>query len=181
VSIGFVLNEFAALGITFTPATLSKSDLFLELLPLVNTGRVELLDDPTLRAQLLVLERRAVRGGKDSVDHPRGAHDDVANAVAGALVHVTGVGVKRKRQVIFSFGDGPVGLDPAPAASTAEDARAAWERRQRESIAALVRLEEERGVRRHERDRRAADATLDVERLGASELVDLLLDERRGR
>jgi hypothetical protein len=26
------------------------------------------------------------RGGKDSIDHPPGAHDDVANAVAGAIV-----------------------------------------------------------------------------------------------
>jgi len=28
-----------------------------------------------------------VRGGRDRVDHPRGFHDDVANAAAGALVH----------------------------------------------------------------------------------------------
>ena len=26
------------------------------------------------------------RGGRDSIDHPKGARDDVANAVAGALV-----------------------------------------------------------------------------------------------
>jgi hypothetical protein len=32
------------------------------------------------------LERRTSRGGKDSVDHPPGSHDDVANAAAGALV-----------------------------------------------------------------------------------------------
>ena len=31
-------------------------------------------------------ERRTARGGKDSIDHPRGAHDDVANAVAGAIM-----------------------------------------------------------------------------------------------
>ena len=36
--------------------------------------------------QLVSLERRTARGGKDSIDHPRGAHDDVANAVAGAVV-----------------------------------------------------------------------------------------------
>lgn len=29
------------------------------------------------------LERRTARGGKDSIDHGRGSHDDVANAVAG--------------------------------------------------------------------------------------------------
>jgi hypothetical protein len=105
-AIGFVQAEFADAGIKFTPSPLTKSDLFSELLPLVNTGRVELLDQPTLRTQLLALERRAVRGGKDSVDHARGAHDDVANAAAGALVHVTGVGAKQKRQLRYSFGDG---------------------------------------------------------------------------
>jgi hypothetical protein len=119
VSLGFVLNEFAAVGIKFRPSTLSKSDLFAELLPLVNTGRVELLDHPTLRTQLLALERRAVRGGRDSIDHPRGAHDDVANAAAGALVHVTGIGAKKTR-VIVSFGDGVIwrsDQDQTPGAS----------------------------------------------------------------
>jgi len=105
VSLGFVLNEFAAVGIKFLPSTLTKSDIFAELLPLVNTGRVELLDSPALRNQLLSLERRAVRGGKDSIDHPRGAHDDVANAAAGALVQITGIGVERPRKVIARFGD----------------------------------------------------------------------------
>lgn len=102
VSLGFVLNEFASVGIKFVPSPLTKSALFGELLPLVNTGRVELLDNPTLKTQLLVLERRAVRGGRDSVDHPRGAHDDVANAAAGALVQVTGVGQKQRLRVRFS-------------------------------------------------------------------------------
>jgi hypothetical protein len=32
------------------------------------------------------LERRTSRGGKDSIDHPPGGHDDLANAAAGALV-----------------------------------------------------------------------------------------------
>jgi len=110
VSLGFVLNEFAAVAIKFVPSTLTKSDLFSELLPLVNTGRVELLDHPTLRGQLLVLERRAVRGGRDSIDHPRGAHDDVANAAAGALTRVTGIG-KKKVELYASVGDGNI-FDP---------------------------------------------------------------------
>ena len=36
--------------------------------------------------QLCSLERRTARGGKDSIDHSPGMHDDIANAVAGALV-----------------------------------------------------------------------------------------------
>ena len=31
------------------------------------------------------LERRTARGGRDSIDHAPGAHDDVANAVAGLV------------------------------------------------------------------------------------------------
>ena len=41
-----------------------------------------------LVAQLLSLERRTGGSGKDMITHPRDGHDDVANAVAGALVHL---------------------------------------------------------------------------------------------
>lgn len=73
-------------GITYEPSELSKSDIYRELVAPLNAGRVALLDLPILRAQLLGLERRVSRGGKDSIDHAPGAHDDVANAAAGALV-----------------------------------------------------------------------------------------------
>ena len=36
--------------------------------------------------KLCSLERRVARSGKDSINHPDGAHDDVINAAAGALV-----------------------------------------------------------------------------------------------
>jgi hypothetical protein len=99
---GFVSAAFNGEGVKFVASALSKSDIFSELLPLVNTTVIELLDLPTLRTQLLALERRSMRGGRDSIDHPRGGHDDVANAAAGALVHVTGVGTKPKKVVRFS-------------------------------------------------------------------------------
>jgi hypothetical protein len=57
------------------------------LLPLLNSGAVALLDNERLGLQLTMLERRTARGGKDSIDHPRGGHDDLANAAAGALVN----------------------------------------------------------------------------------------------
>jgi hypothetical protein len=41
-----------------------------------------------LIAQLLGLERRTARSGKDSIDHAPGGHDDVANAAASALLEV---------------------------------------------------------------------------------------------
>jgi hypothetical protein len=52
----------------------------------MHSRRIELLDSKRLAAQLAALERRTVRSGKDSVDHPPRSHDDVANAAAGALV-----------------------------------------------------------------------------------------------
>jgi hypothetical protein len=55
-------------------------------LPLINSGKVKLLGDKRLVSQLVGLERRTTRGGRDAIDHAKGGHDDVANAVAGALL-----------------------------------------------------------------------------------------------
>ena len=45
-----------------------------------------LLDNAKLISQFINLERRARAGGRDQIDHPPGGHDDLANAVAGAVV-----------------------------------------------------------------------------------------------
>ncbi|AZG76329.1 hypothetical protein [Methylocystis rosea] len=85
-------ERFRAAGITYRPSEKSKSDLYREALPLLNAGRVELLDLPKLISQLCALERRTARGGKDSIDHPPGPanHDDYANVVCGVLVEALG-------------------------------------------------------------------------------------------
>jgi hypothetical protein len=72
-------------GVAYQPSEKTKSELYSECLPMMNSGAVELLDYPKLVAQLCSLERRVSRAGKDSIDHPPNGHDDVANAVAGAL------------------------------------------------------------------------------------------------
>jgi hypothetical protein len=105
-AVGFVTEFFDNCGIKFVPSAHSKSDLYAELLPLVNTNLVALLDHPTLKNQLLALERRSVRGGRDSIDHPRGGHDDVANVAAGALVLASGV-IKDKTKFQGYFSAGP--------------------------------------------------------------------------
>jgi hypothetical protein len=79
-------ERFRALGITYEPVERSKSDLYREFLPLLNSGKVELLDIPRLATQFTSLERRTARSGFDSIDHAPGAHDDLANAAAGAMV-----------------------------------------------------------------------------------------------
>jgi hypothetical protein len=77
------VEQFAKVGIKYEQSAAPKSDLYRDLLPLINSRRIELLDNPKLIAQLVNLERRVPRGGKDSIDHPPGAHDDLANAIAG--------------------------------------------------------------------------------------------------
>ncbi len=65
---------------------MNKSEIYQAVLPLINSSRVRLLDNHRLAQQLAGLERRTGRGGRDSIDHSRGGHDDIANAVSGALV-----------------------------------------------------------------------------------------------
>ena len=79
---------FRNYGITYDASEKAKSDLYRDLLPRLNSGEVELLENPRVIAQLVGLERRTARGGRDSIDHAPGGHDDLANAVAGALVQV---------------------------------------------------------------------------------------------
>jgi hypothetical protein len=81
----FPRELFAKEGITYVPSEKPKSDLYRELLPAITSGRVRLLDLPRLFTQLLQLERRTARSGRDSIDHAPGGHDDVCNAAAGAL------------------------------------------------------------------------------------------------
>lgn len=85
-------EQFQKHGVTYKTSDKPKSAIYGELLPLINSGKVELLDNELLHRQLLNLERRTSRAGKDSIDHPLGAHDDIANAAAGALVYLTEIG-----------------------------------------------------------------------------------------
>jgi hypothetical protein len=79
-------ERFRQHGIAYGVADRPKSDLYRDALPLLNSGKVELLGHPRLHAQLLALERRTARSGKDSIDHPPMGRDDVANAVCGCFV-----------------------------------------------------------------------------------------------
>lgn len=85
----WVREAFRKAGVHYSISEQTKSEIYLEALPLLNSGRVELLDHPRLTAQLLGLERRTARGGKDSIDHGPRQHDDVVNAAAGAVVLAT--------------------------------------------------------------------------------------------
>jgi hypothetical protein len=82
-------EQFRKYGVDYLPAVKTRSELYLELLPIINSRRVALLDDKRLFAQLAGLERRTSRAGKDSVDHAPGGHDDRINAAAMSVVHAS--------------------------------------------------------------------------------------------
>ena len=82
----FVSEGFRSNGINYRSSKHNRSELYLELLPAVNAGRVVLLDSKALLRELRGLERRRGPSGRDRVDHRRGAHDDTANSAAGAFV-----------------------------------------------------------------------------------------------
>jgi hypothetical protein len=75
-------------GITYDVSEKNTSAIYLEFLPALNAKRVQLLDLPRLIGQLVGLERKTTRGGRDSIAHAPGSHDDLANAACGALVQV---------------------------------------------------------------------------------------------
>lgn len=79
-------EQFVKHGIEYVLTDKPKSELYRELLPLINSGSVELLDMPQVLGQLCALERRTARGGRDTIDHPPNGHDDLVNAAAIALV-----------------------------------------------------------------------------------------------
>jgi hypothetical protein len=81
-------ERFREHGITYDISEKPKGEIYRDTLPLLNSGKVELLDMGRLASQFCGLERRTARGGRDSIDHAPGAHDDVANAAAGALLLV---------------------------------------------------------------------------------------------
>lgn len=81
----WVRDSFRPYGITYRHSDQNRNELYLSLLPLLTGRMVCLLDHPRLVGQLSQLERRTGRIGRDSIDHMRGAHDDLAVAAAGAL------------------------------------------------------------------------------------------------
>jgi hypothetical protein len=79
----FIKEPFRRHGISYDIAKQPKSDLYRDLLPLLNSGRITLPRHDRLVSQIVGLERRVTRAGKDSIDHAPHSHDDLANCVAG--------------------------------------------------------------------------------------------------
>lgn len=111
----FPRELFREHGIEYDLLDKSKSDLYIDALALINSGRIALLDDARTVTQLAGLERRTTRGGRDSVDHAPGGHDDLANVVCALSVRLA---VAEKREWATWDGEEPAVITVAPAPHT---------------------------------------------------------------
>lgn len=78
-------ERFRKNGIYYEVCTTPKSDLYKSFVSVLNSQGVETFDDDVVKTQFCSLERRTGRGGRDVIDHPPRAHDDIANAIAGVV------------------------------------------------------------------------------------------------
>jgi hypothetical protein len=120
------VEQFLRYNVIFEQAAQPKSDLYRDMVPFLNSQCIQLLDHTKLVGQLVSLERRVARGGRDSIDHPPGAHDDLANAVAGLCAMLRETGTYEDWSVAYGASDD----DP----KQAEQNAAAWRRARFTSI-----------------------------------------------
>ncbi|GLR54341.1 hypothetical protein KYK30_32065 [Shinella yambaruensis] len=78
-------EPFSHHGVTYERCDQPKSALYGAMVPHINSGHLTLLDNTRAIDQLVGLERRSGSSGRDIIDHAPGGHDDVANAIAGAV------------------------------------------------------------------------------------------------
>jgi hypothetical protein len=88
----FVKEPFRRHGVNYDVCKQPKSDLFRDMLPLLNSGHIVLPRHDRLIAQIVGLERRVSRAGRDIIGHGPAGHDDLANAVAGVAAITSGGG-----------------------------------------------------------------------------------------
>ena len=98
----WVIDAFAKAGATYTKSKADRSVIYLNVLPLFTAGRVRLIDNPRIVAQFAQLERR-VYPTRETVNHPQGGHDDVCNAVAGALMLASRTAYEQKIPMLAPF------------------------------------------------------------------------------
>jgi hypothetical protein len=95
----FPASAFAKHGVILEMSPMTASQLYLEFQPLLSAFRVGLLNDERLKLQFKCLERRPMPGGQDKITHGA-CGDDVANAVAGAIVMASRDGEKWDEKTI---------------------------------------------------------------------------------
>jgi hypothetical protein len=106
-------QAFARQGIRYETAQKTASELYLELLPVLSSGGVELPDHSRLLSQFSGLERRVRPAGKDSVAHGPHGHDDLSLAIAGLCVTLARKSLGPERGKVFVCGELVGGPPPA--------------------------------------------------------------------
>ena len=101
-------EQFRKRGVQYEASEDAKGMIYLNALPMINSGKVRLVNSKRLISQLLGLERSTARGGRDSIDHARGGHDDVANAAAGALINAVAKKPQARTGTYNPYGDGRI-------------------------------------------------------------------------
>jgi hypothetical protein len=84
-SASWVSEAFERNRVRYIASDRNRSEIYLEFLPALTSGQIELLDNERMKNQFAALERRT-GAARDMVDHPVGGADDVSNAAAGAVV-----------------------------------------------------------------------------------------------
>jgi hypothetical protein len=96
----FVKEPFRKHGISYEVCKQPKSDLFRDMLPLLNSGHIILPRHDRLIAQIVGLERRVSRAGRDSIDHAPGDDGAAPRLVDAIDIPVTGAGAKERVDAI---------------------------------------------------------------------------------
>lgn len=84
-AIAWIANDFRPYGIEVEISDKTKSQIYEHFGVVMNKNLVELLDNRRLKDQIINLQKYLRPGGMVKIDHVSGAHDDVINAVAGAV------------------------------------------------------------------------------------------------
>jgi hypothetical protein len=116
---GTFASMFADNGIRYTPSEKNKSQIYHDFTPLLNARKVELLDHPKLKSQLLDLEVRiGTSKSQPTIDHARSGHDDSANSCCGVVVLL--VGADSWQLGVMEYYTNPAKAEIALAAKQAE-------------------------------------------------------------
>ncbi|MCK1403595.1 hypothetical protein IVB45_01470 [Bradyrhizobium sp. 4] len=92
-------------GISYDPSAKAKSDLYRDVLPLINSRKIDFLHHKRMVQQFVGLEMRTSRAGKPSIDHAPNQHDDVSNAVAGLIANIGGKRYRYRSDLDWVGGD----------------------------------------------------------------------------
>jgi terminase large subunit-like protein len=102
-SAAWVFSAFRDAGIKYLVSKPSASELYLEALPLFSRRHITIPNHAPLLRELRLLERTTHRSGRDTVTHPRNAHDDLANSLCGCAAFA----MKRGEYNLDALADSP--------------------------------------------------------------------------